>query len=67
MERYTLTAKFDGKIESITLRAKDDGDAMLESILLILAKAEGYTQPWASGEIILTNEAGEIVQTMAEK
>ena len=40
---------------------------MLESILLILAKAHGYTQPWASGEIILTNEAGEIVQTMAEK
>ncbi|NBR91501.1 MAG: hypothetical protein EBS68_16645 [Rhodobacteraceae bacterium] len=67
MERYTLTAKFDGKTESITLRAKDDGDAMLESILLILAKAHGYTQPWASGEIILTNEAGEIVQTMAEK
>jgi hypothetical protein len=67
MPTYTLTAKYEGDSEVVTLEARDDGDAMLAGIDEIMTRAFPDIALWAKGEITLTDSDGVIVQTMAAK
>lgn len=62
---YTLTAELDGKIEATPIEAPDNTSAMFEAIFKILNRAhENPKGAWAKGEIKLTDEAGNLVQSM---
>lgn len=67
MATYTLTAKYDGDSEVVTLEARNDADAMLAGIHEIMNRAYPNIALWAKGEITLTDSDGVIVQTMAAK
>jgi hypothetical protein len=67
MATYTLTAKYKGDSEVVTLEARNDGDAILTGVGEIMTRAYPNIALWAKGEITLTDSDGVIVQTMAAK
>jgi hypothetical protein len=68
MMTYTLTAELNGKIEATPIEAYSDNDAMMGAIAKIMNRAaENPTGPWGKGEIRLTNEAGELIESMPAK
>jgi len=68
LKPYTLKAKLNGKTNTKTVWASRDDVATLEAIGHIMDKAHKDTKSsWAIGEIVLTNDKGEILQTMEAK
>ena len=68
LKPYTLKAKLNGKTNTKTVWASRDDVATLEAIRHIMEKAHAkQSSSWAIGEIVLTNDNGEILQTMEAK
>lgn len=68
LKPYTLKAKLNGKTNTKTVWAGNDEVATLEAIGHIMNKAYQDTKSsWAIGEIVLTNDNGDILQTMEAK
>ena len=65
---YTLTAELNGKIEATPIDAVDDVDAMFSAISKIMNRAaENPLGAWAKGRIELTDENGELINSMDPK
>ena len=67
MSTYTLTASGSGKMQTVTLEATDDIDAITIGALTVMRNAYPNVQPWASGRITLANSDGTIISEMKEK
>jgi hypothetical protein len=67
MPTYTLTAEHNNEAETVDVIADDDASAMLTAIGEIMTRAYPNVQLWARGEITLTNDRGDVVETMAAK
>lgn len=67
MATYTLTAKYDGDSETVSVEARNDADAMITAIHEIMNRAYPNVALWAKGEITLADSKGAIIQTMESK
>jgi hypothetical protein len=66
MSNYTLTATLNGETATLRLTGKDDNDAMLTAIGMILDRGI-KSDLWGRGEIVLTDSQGVVVNSMAAK
>lgn len=67
MSIYQLTAEYEGDSETVSLEARNDGEAMLAGIAEIMTRAYPDVVLWAKGAITLTDGDGVIVNSMAQK
>ena len=65
---YQLTATLENRAHAKWIDARDDADAMMESISYIMDKAhKDQLGPWAKGRIELVDGFGSVVETMEAK
>lgn len=68
MNTYTLTATLNRNTNRKTIWARNDSDAMMNSIAHIMNSARKHRQSaWALGAIKLVDSEGNLVAEMGEK
>jgi len=65
--RYKLTARLNGRRNSVTIYAADDADAILTATFRVMSLAYPNVELWARGAITLTDGKGRVIQTMDAK